>query len=108
MYVKSDLSHTTFGQADSRSRKSHKSFGGNNFCEMKMADEVTRKKVIENHRNGIKTEGYLVFHNKENDSFIIRKERSRNQTPKETPRKDSPSKDSPKKDSQKQKLSNIL
>ena len=70
---------------------------------MKMADKITRKKVIENHRNGIKTEGYLVFHNKENDSFIIRKERSQNQNPDGIPKKDSP-----KKDPSKQKLTKVL
>ena len=41
-----------------------------------MADKVSRKKIIENFKNGINTKGYLVFHNKENDTFIIRKERN--------------------------------
>ena len=75
---------------------------------MKMADKITRKKVIENYKNGTSTPVFLVFHNKENDSFIIRKERSPNQNSDGILKKDSPNKDSPKKDPSKQKLTKVL
>ena len=45
-----------------------------------IGDQVTRKKVIENHKNGINTPGFIVFYNKELDQYLVRKERA--QTPK--------------------------
>jgi len=43
-------------------------------------EKITRKKVIENHKNGINTPGFVVFYNKELDQYLVRKERA--QTPK--------------------------
>ena len=43
------------------------------------SEKVTRKKVIENHQNGINTPGFIVFYYKELDQYLVRKERA--QTP---------------------------
>ena len=72
---------------------------------MKMNDKVTRKKVIENHKNGINTPGLIVFYTKELDQYLVRKERAQTPNAQNDDRKSAPKKQESDK---KVKLSKVL
>ena len=66
---------------------------------------MTRKRVIENHKNGINTPGFIVFYNKELDQYLVRKERAQTQKTQSYDRKSAPKEQESDK---KVKLSKVL